>query len=72
MNGQRDVYGSAARYAAAWRDAARCIPHLRVRQVQLTLDGRQAVNSASAGDQSSASIQSYAGAHAARRAVPDF
>jgi DNA-binding transcriptional ArsR family regulator len=45
-NGQRDRYGSATRYAAAWRATARRIPHLRARQVRLTITGRQAVNSA--------------------------
>lgn len=48
VDGQPDAYRSASRYAAAWRQAAQQMPHLRVRAVQLTASGRQAVNSARA------------------------
>jgi hypothetical protein len=49
VDGQPDRYGSAARHAAAWREAVRDRPSLRVAQVQLTSTGQQAVNSARAG-----------------------
>jgi hypothetical protein len=45
LGAQHDVYGSASRYAACWHAAAGRLPHLRVRQVHLTVNGRKAVNS---------------------------